>query len=547
MKISNIVFLGICFFILFSINSNNVANALDPENEEKALDILDKWRDIPRYTYFTTGRSLTKYPSGFCGGTNVEDCNWGQYAEAVVLLSGITFIIALVSLVFGILFWLLRSFVFGGCRPTHGCFCPGPKYDPDIGEGYSGLAVWILKIVLFLFVAGYIAMFIVALTGNSKSTSGVSDLSDAVIDKVTVTLDKLYEINATLEDPKYRDFEMFQDQIESELADIIASGEDFKGNGTNVAEQVKKYSNMRQSIVLAGLIVGVVICGVLVFAGLCNVPVFSLIGALALVIMIPFMWIVFSAHYPINSVLSDVCLSYNSTGFTQFNNFSNPIIGEIFDGCQADPNSTMSVFADLESLVNSLITQGYNVTCDKLQTACDLEYPYFENGVYAGNRTVLSGCPSTCNRDNINYYFNNVTVTDFKYGCRSTGQCGGDISACPTQDIITCDYHDVPSITQCITQCTNDQLITVSNVSTTYFNTLVDLINNVWIAQVTPLIKCSYLLPFVEQVQEIVCIDEVNALTLLIGPTGAASCLLTGLGIMAVLGQKRFNAKARVK
>ncbi|KAF2073176.1 hypothetical protein CYY_005529 [Polysphondylium violaceum] len=547
-----ILLVSFCLFVLLSsTSSNSFVNGLDADNEKKALDILDAWKDIPRYTYFTSGRSLTKYPAGFCGGTNVEDCDWAKYAEAVVLLSGVTFIIALVTLVFGIIFWLLRSCVFGGCRPTHGCFCPGPKYDPDIGEGYTTFKVWILKIVALIFVIGYVVMFIIALTGNSKSTNGVSDLSDAVFDKVTVTLDKLYEINATLEDPKYRDFEQFQDQIESELNSIIVEGENFRDNGTNVADQVKKYSNMRQSIVLAGLIVALVICAVLVFAGLCNVPVFSLIAALALVIMIPYMWIVFSAHYPINSVLSDVCLSFNSTGFNQLNNFSNPIISEVFDGCEQDPNSTMTVFTDLENLVNSLIDQGYNVTCGKLEQACDLEYPYFANpNLPPVNRTVLSGCPSSCTRDNINYYFNNVTVTDFKYGCRinaTYSTCGGDISGCAQQNLITCDYKEVPSVNSCITQCTNQELVTVSNVSITYYNTLTELINQVWIGLVTPLIKCSYLLPFVDEVQGIICVDEVNALTLLIGPTGAAACLLTGLGIMAVLGTKRFNKKAHVK
>lgn len=543
------------YFILLLVFVALYIGGIRADNEEKALKIIKEYQDIPRYTYFTTGRKLTKYPEGFCGGTPAGECDWPKYAEAIVLLSGVTLIIGLVTLVFGVVFWVFRGFIFGGCRPTHGWMCPGPKYDPEIGEGYTNTHVWILKFVVIAVTLACVPIFIVSITGNSKTTSNVTDLGDVIIDKADNILDQIANFSTALSDPSFQKLQDVTDQIQTQLTSIHDDGVVVRDHAEDVSDYIDKFNNARNDIVLAGFIVGLVTVGVICVSALLNIPKLSCFGALALIILIPFTWIVFSAHYPINSFLSDVCVTYNQTGVDSLGNTSNALVQEVIKGCTENDTGVIPVFDNLVSLVNNLSTNGYEAICNVFENFCQVEYPYYVNEDYTlppVQRKVMD-CPvGTCGKSNYATYLNS-TVHDFKYGCKflnTTEYCNLDLppTDCDVSSgdkIITCNYFDEP-VSVCATNCTNSVLRGTSLNATEFVQTT-EALNNLWVNNIMPVIGCSNLIPFINEVEDIVCIEEVNALTLLVAPSGIFAILLTIMGVLAVLGHKRFNNDARVK
>eukprot|EP01132_Coremiostelium_polycephalum_P001162 gene1162-1472_t len=533
----------------------NVPTSADAES--KALDILKEYSNITRYTYFTTDRKLTKYPYGLCGGTPIEDCDLPKYAEAVVWLSGVTIIIALVILVFSVIFWIFKACLLGGCRPTHGLFCPGPKYDPEIGEGYTGCQVWALRIAILFFTIGCVPLFIVSMTGNRQTTNHINELGTTVLDKVELTVVQLTNISTELQSPKYSDFQEYSGQIVEQLNSVITTAEDIQDKGQDVNKFAKEYNGYRNDIVLAGLIVAIVVCGVIAVSAVFSIPLFSLIGALALILVLPLMWIVFSAHYPANSLLSDACLFYNDTRDNP-NTFQNvnPIINQLYQGCgNASLNSTIPAFNSVASLINDLFSNGYEQACNLFtDNLCQMEYPYWEHPEIPMSNTTrnVMQCPQgvTCSQNTLGQFLNS-TINDFKWGCYIQGTgvvCNNQLSDCggsPNYPI-TCDYQQVSSVFQCQSNCNNNILSNAASGIVTVYNSVMDL-NNLWVSTIIPVIQCSNLQPFIDSVEDLVCIKAVNSLTLLIAPTGVFACVLVAIGICAVLGFKRFNTKMRVK
>ncbi|EGG20784.1 hypothetical protein DFA_00649 [Cavenderia fasciculata] len=541
--------------LFIALMSGGVAMA---DSQSRALDIIKEYSGIDRYTYFTTGQKLTEYPPGLCGGTPLDNCDWAKYGEAVVLLSGVTLIIALVCLVFSVLFWMGRSFFFGGCNPTHGLMCPGPKLDPEVpGEGYTKCQVLVLKFLAIGFAIAAVPLFITAMTGNSASTKGVGDFGDTVLQKGNDTIASIEVISQNItatQASRVTGFNEYINDMINRLDDIVVHGKEVRDQGLEINEQSKKYSGYRNSVVLAGLIVGLVVCIVVAVAGLCNIPLLSCVGALSLVIVLPFMWIVFSAHYPINSLLSDVCLAYNTTGVSGLSNFTNPIVNEIFAGCENDTN-IIPVFADLNELVYEMFDSVYNQTCGDrgYGAVCGQAIPVWTEppnyNLPNDSFAIIVQCPNEpCNNETLPDYLDSPIV-DFLVGCYivADGAINTTITNpadCVLPDhLVTYNVTTVANVTVCNTTCANGLLRNVSDVVIDGYWALISF-QGIYNESVIPLISCSNLMPFIEDIHGIVCVDEVNALTLLIAPTALFAILLIGVGVVGVLGQKRFNKKA---
>ncbi|KAM9952889.1 hypothetical protein ACTFIR_007945 [Dictyostelium discoideum] len=543
--------------LLIIINCN--FQIVKADAESKALDIINRYRDIGRYTFFTTDGHLEHYPEGFCGGIqDLNDCKWDEYIEAVVLLSGIALVVGLITLVFGIIFWIFRCICFGGCNATHGFFCPKTRYDPDIGEGYKSGSVFILKIVTLVMVAGCVAVFITALKGNSSTTSGINNLSDTIFNKTSYILDELVGISIELNQTKYEQFGE-RVEIQNQLNQIIDYGNDIESKGETVSDNAKDVNAIRNKIIVIGLVFCVINAGTIGVAALFGLPSMARSAAMSLVFLIPFMWIVFSVHYPINSVVADICMSYNNnTGSIeqQLANYTNPIISEIFGTCQDSNNFNSSALKNLDTTVVNLIQNATSATCDKINDACQATFPRYPNDDPASipySQNVLDCPPSvTCGNSTIGLYIFNSTLHNFQYKCKNSANCG-DTSTCDTSNplnLMTCGWVNVTSVNECSQgNCiynSNTQVTDAAKDIVNFYDILTSLIN-IWTQQFSPLFKCSSILSFIDDVQNIVCVDEVNALDLIVAPTAVFAILLTGLGITGVLGSKRFDSKMRAK
>ncbi|EFA78568.1 hypothetical protein PPL_09220 [Heterostelium album PN500] len=547
MKLTIIAF--VCFVL--SIQICNVT----ADSESRALDIIKDYSNITRYTYFTTDRKLTKYPPGFCGGTPVDDCDWPKYAEAVLLLSGIPLLIGLICLCLSVVFWLGRSFLFGGCRPTHGFLCPGPKLDPEIGEGYTSCQVWALRIVVVIFAIAAVPLFITAMTGNSRSTKGINKVGDIIIAKADDTITQLQNITAEVNSTEFERLDIYspphtRQDIILQLQNITDEGVSMQKKANDIDTQAKKYGGWRNDIVLAGLIVGLVICIVAALSAICSIPLLSVVAALSLIIVLPFTWFVFSVHYPVNSLISDVCITFNSTG-TGLSNFTNPLINEVFKDCQNQSN-TIPAFRQLETLVTDLLDSSYQQACtDGIDNLCTLTFPLYPNNDYDQQPVVThilncTGLPA-CGNGTMDDYINQP-IYDFQLGCRV-----GGVATCPKampcasgEQLISCQVKQEPSVTECQTDCLNPNIKNMSQIAVNGIQAL-DAFQHIWDQQVHPLIKCSNLMPFIEDVQQVACVEEIDSLILLISPTGLFAILMIGVGITSVLGQKRFNKKAHAQ
>lgn len=84
-KVTQFFFLLIILSYLFVIGnfeSNNFSGRKLLESKQQwATTFLNQQYNLPRYTYFTSGRHLTRIPPGFCDptpGTNGTQCNYGK-------------------------------------------------------------------------------------------------------------------------------------------------------------------------------------------------------------------------------------------------------------------------------------------------------------------------------------------------------------------------------------------------------------------------------------------------------------------------------------
>lgn len=98
----------------FPSHQRDVLSISVPSDSERdaANKIISRDRDLPRYIFFTNNLKLKSYPAKFCGTENVKDCDTAHYAESILLTSGIGFVVAVVSLIMGVVFWAFRYYYF---------------------------------------------------------------------------------------------------------------------------------------------------------------------------------------------------------------------------------------------------------------------------------------------------------------------------------------------------------------------------------------------------------------------------------------------------
>ncbi|EFA80665.1 hypothetical protein PPL_06248 [Heterostelium album PN500] len=519
----------------------------------------DRYADQQKYTYFTSDLKLSKYPQGYCGGTPIESCDYEKYGEAVILTSGVTLIIAFTILIISIFFWLGRSTLFGGCHGSRGFFVPKGRFIEQFGEGYTNCQIFTLRVVVIILVGCSIPLFITCLHGNVKLTNGLKNIGKEICDKADETYKEVYNITQQLNSTEFErleiyanitDKEILYQQVQNILQDAIGLKKDAHG----INDRVIHYNTYRNSITLVVLIFALIACGVLAFS-IFNIPQLAFMSAIIIIIILPLMWITFSVHYSSNFLISDLCQSYTinyGNGTVSQANFTNPLVNEVFNGCQ-NGSATMSVFDDLVTTVTGLLNSSYTEACGDggFGSLCDLQFDDYPDGYQHPpvKRNVLdcSGLPA-CNNKTIELY-TNVSIYDFEYGCYR----GADPAECPFNagnnaqqclqsggKLVTCHVKQLPSVKDCEAQCKNQDIANYSQTAVDGVDALL-IFQGIWSNQVLPLISCANLVPFVKSIEYQLCEEEYDYVQQLVAPTCLFAILLIAVGIVSVLASKRFN------
>jgi len=265
------------------------------------------------------------------------------------------------------------------------------------------------------------------------------------------------------------------------------------------------------------------------------------------------MWICFSIHYPINVMVSDLCVAADQflSGERQ-----SPVT-KYLQKCE-----NISSVQKILDIANRAINNSLNDVCTALSEICVYQYPCVGRPITSNVYCNASNCggkdPSTCNVTNMAAFLQGSMVLDILVGCATAdngdgtytvdqnncdtkpanGSCpsppgppGGVPVVCGTQRVATQD---------CATLCTFPVL---QNQTAKYgagiagVLGLLDLLQN----NIFPLLNCTRLTVFIGQLKNILCIKLNDAVFYITLASAFIGALFAFEIVDSILGIKRFD------
>eukprot|EP01112_Ceratiomyxa_fruticulosa_P021218 TRINITY_DN73_c0_g1_i4.p1 TRINITY_DN73_c0_g1~~TRINITY_DN73_c0_g1_i4.p1 ORF type:complete len:791 (+),score=186.27 TRINITY_DN73_c0_g1_i4:221-2374(+) len=430
----------------YSISNYGSRSLLDVDITESQRKKADKYneerRDVPRYIFFTNGNHLKPYPAAFCGGGAYTTENFLEYAESILLTSALAFIVGIVALIAGAIFWIGRICCCGGCHASQGVCIPGERFDVDMGDGYSTRHVWIVKGAIIVVLLVMVPFFVVGQMGNKSTTTSVQEFGDTILDAVDSVLQTLEYINTTIANLNMNNTIPTQFNIGEELSKGLDTGQQVYNKGKDLENMVMSYNSIRESAILAGLVLPLALSALGVVAALANLGPLAIVPAVLGFISLLVGWISFGIHYSLSLLLADLCGVFDNgldsidiSGLT--GDQSNLQVEALQQPAQPMPSPS---FMELELASTSDGTTGFGSTTNGGGTTIGFATSGFptdsgttgNGGGGGGNGGSSSTSTSTGNNNNNNN--NNDNNSDSSKGPDSNPiissllQCGNDSS-----------------------------------------------------------------------------------------------------------------------
>jgi len=557
-----------------------------PQDERDRADLMIKANHaVPRYTFFTSNFSLKRAPSEFClPNSSVElssesnqtydldSCQWYDYMESLLLISGIAFIVAII--IFPFLFCGLtlgRCCCCGKYKPTPEVCC-GDNEDFDaatMGYEASVIVLFVLSIVCCVIIAGGAG---VGLWGSITMTENVNHMANFtnrtaqtfadIIDSVVSIFRGLGEIQNISEavDPETLDD-----------AEYVSSQVRYYANG------VAEYSNLidfpRQMFMYVTLALPLILMVLVVLSRFCCCWWLSWGMSFLGFILTALSLITFGFLYPMSSGIADICVFLDHA---LENPDSDNFINSIFS-CGND--SVLSSFSNMSA---SVFETAANVTCDMYSLLENITAPCDKNGdneiwlLDENERCNVIGFEGSdnCTVDTFSEMSKNASMYDWRIGCfcetlpdtyvfHLQGECGVihslydyDESLCPANDSLgrPCRpfycHNDTDavkvSMSYCAENCSDDQLAGNSS-SILAFTKVASDIFDLYTSTIKPYLNCESVVGITNHAKDFICVNMMNAVTpMFIGEIIASFGSFIGT-FVALLSTKRFNKKYRRK
>jgi len=561
---------------------SETSEIIPSDEREKAAYLIKINHAVPRYTFFSSNYSLTKVDARFClpadgselysqsGETyDLESCEWVSYAESLLLISFVAFIIAI--LVFPFLFCGLslgRCCCCGLYRPSPGICCGDPDDFEATTHGY-GLSVCVLFILSIACCAVIAAGAGVGIYGSVIMTKNVHDMANFtnrtahtfadIIDSVVSifrSIDEMRNISAVI-DPQ-----------------TLESADNVTRTIRNVSNLVAQYADVidtpRQIFMYVSL-GGPFVLMVLVTLS-CLACWWMSWGMSFFGFILTFLSLVtFGFLYPMTSGIADVCVFLDDAlAHPETDNFINSVFS-----CGEG-----SVLSGLTEMGSAVFETGGNVTCSLYSTLEELFLPCDTDGDGLIN-VVTDRCPlikfdgsDECNFETYSNLSRSSKMYDRKIGCfcevipdgpqyQRQWDCNDNIHSlwnvpeedCPsTIDGKKCrpmycsdNSEDLQvSLEYCSKNCVDEDmrinatlLLNFTIISAQIFDLYNDMIK--------PYLNCESVVGITTHAKDFICVNMMNSVTpMYIGEALAAFGSFVGT-FVALLSTKRFRKKNRRK
>jgi len=558
---------------------SETSEIIPSDERERAATLIKINHAVPRYTFFSSNNTLTKVEARFCLpegygslGENetydLESCEWLEYAESLLLMSLVAFIIAII--VFPILFCGLS---FGRCcccgkyLPTPEVCCGDPSKFNATTNGY--------EVSVFVLFALSIACCAVIGTGAGVGIYGSVIMTQNVYEMANFTnrtahtfadiVDSVVAIFRTIDDMKNLS-EVIDPQTLDSAEDV---GETIRNMSNMLVDSVHLIDVPRQVFMYVTLAGPFVLMVLVTFSCLCGWWMtwgMSFLGfiltALALV--------TFGFLYPLTSGIADVCVFLDDA---LANPDTDSFINSVFSCGEG------SVLQGLTDISSAVFETAGNLTCSIYSILEVIQLPCDKTG--DGNINIKSDfCDvikfegsDECNFATYSNLSKNTKLYDRKIGCFceetqdsdiwvQNWECSGSIHSlwyypedqCPQNlpDGRKChpwycysDEEDIlVSMEYCSKNCTDSDLSSNSTLILNFTKVagdVFDLYNNM----IKPYLNCESVVGITNHAKDFICVNMMNSVTpMYIGEVVAAAGSFVGT-FVALLATKRFRKKNR--
>ena len=537
--------------------------------------------------------TLTRVPARFClpneyntssgssevevettsGDFDIDSCEWLEYGESLLLLSGVTFIVAI--LIFPILFFGLgigRCCCCGRYRPTPTLCCGDTDDFEATTHGYTDLNVLVLFIISIVVCAILAIAAGFGIAGSVQMTNNVysaANFTNQTAFRFVDVLDSVIEV--------FLDISNNGENL-SEAVDLetLRMASDVGGKVENVTDFIAEYADVidlpRRIVMYITLILPLALMILLIISRFicwwlswgmtfCG----FIITAAALII--------FGFLLPIASGLSDACVFMDDA---LVNPDNNTFIQSLF-ACNED-----SPLGSFSKMANNVIQKAANLTCtiygelEDVYMACDADGDGKIN-VQVNNsdnycRVVEFNKDEECNTSTFSSLARSIKVYDRWIGCfYSSDNISFELHQVCSQNISSLtDYSkckdvpgdpdkkykmlaychppqlDVINMSECAERCTDHDLKNGTAEVGKYVAAAARTFD-IYNEKIEPYINCESMVEILTRAKDFTCVDVINSVTpMYVGEIMSAVGCFIGT-FVALLATKRYHKTYRRK
>lgn len=315
-----------------------------------------------------------RVPGRFCGADASDTCKFVEYAQSLALFAIPGVLFAVLTLIGTCVFFVLRLIcgAFGGWKASYGC-C---KAKPIPFPGYSGLTLAATKTLFFVAVGCVVAAGVCCTIANMGISSGVLSFVDELLATVTKVKFIVLGIIDSLEAISYTA------NSAASLTGVISAADSLQSRGRSLRATVKSYDFFRWMIVNALIGVPVLVTLLSMISPLCSMPKASFACVMALTILLFASWFLFSLHFVLAVLLSDLCVELD-TIFVPGKEIS-PLLRSALSCKQSNESS----FYPLVTKAREGLDQAASTACSAFSSLCTGEVPCVQARVACDARTV---------------------------------------------------------------------------------------------------------------------------------------------------------------
>jgi len=565
---------------------SDTSSLLPSSDVEKAKKLIASNHATPRYTFISSNWKLKRVPALFClpklndssssfedvnnshlnsssssddGTYDLDSCQWMAYTESLLLLSGVTFIIAVI--VFPIMFFGLgigRCCCCGRYKPTPSLCCGDPdEFDPTI-NGYTKCSVLVLLIISIVCCVVLAAAAGVGIAGSvemSESAVVVVNFTNQTTFKFVDILNSVIDVFKDLKENGQNVSEVIDQETLEKAAQIgnnISHATDF------IASHTEAFEVPRQAFVFVTLILPFILMVLVIVS---RFACWWLSWGMAFCgFIITFLALgTFGVLYPVASGVSDACVFLDDA----LRNGENDTFIQSFFQCGEDaPLGKFSKMAD------DVIEKAANMTCEFLEGLNSTRLPCGHGSEHVNPSDLCSvivfpGGTFECNTSSFSRIVQDARIENYNISCyrrissseyEPYGECNSDIhstldpSVCSESNsmLFYCYNDNIPYVTfsECASNCSDQQILGNVSQAMMYVVTAARAYD-IYDEKIRPYLNCETLLEIVFRARDFACVNVVNStIPLYVGEIMAAAASLVGT-FVALLSVKRFQKRYR--